>query len=84
MKEFGETIFLSDKSVLYCKICDIKVNAEKIFTVIQHIKTVKHIQNINLQQLKLIKNQQLVSTSFTKKKKTYAKRCCQPMYLFIN
>jgi len=53
VKEFGETIFSSDKSVLYCKMCDIKVSAEKRFTVIQHLKTAKHIQNISRQQLKL-------------------------------
>lgn len=67
VKEFGETIFSADKSVLYCKICDIKVNAVKRFTVIQHLKTAKHIQGINRQELKSNKTQQLVSNSFTKK-----------------
>lgn len=58
VNEFGNTIFLADKSVLHCKICYIKVSAEKRFTVIHHIiKTVKHIQRINRQQLlKLTKN----------------------------
>ncbi|KAL4113266.1 hypothetical protein QTP88_016925 [Uroleucon formosanum] len=67
VKEFGETIFLADNSVLFCKICDIKVSSEKRFTVIQHIKTSKHIQGLNRLQLKSTKTQQLVSTSFSKK-----------------
>jgi len=67
VKEFGETIFLADKFVLFCKICDIKVSAEKIFTVIQHIKTAKHIQGLNRLHLKPTKTQLLVSTSFSEK-----------------
>lgn len=41
VKEFGKTIFLADKSSLYCKTCVVKVSAEKIFTAIQHVKTAK-------------------------------------------
>ncbi|XP_050531050.1 uncharacterized protein LOC126899859 [Daktulosphaira vitifoliae] len=78
VKEFGEIIFSADKSVLFCKICDIKVSAEKRFTVIQHIKTAKHIQGLYWQQLKPKKTQQLVSTSFTKKN-DFNKDLCKAM-----
>jgi len=47
VKEFGNTIFVVDLSVLYCKRCDIKISAKKIFIIIHHIKTAKHIQSIN-------------------------------------
>jgi len=86
VKEFGETIFLADKSVLFCKICDIKVSAEKRFTVIQHIKTAKHIQGLNrlLNQLKLSYLYPRLSPRKTISMKTYVKRCYQPIYLCTN
>lgn len=41
--EFGENTFSFDGVILFCKICKIKVNSNKRFTVIQHLKTKKHI-----------------------------------------
>jgi glutamine synthetase len=64
--------------IVYCKICDIKVNAEKRFTVIQHVKTAKHIQGINRQELKSNKTQQFVSNSL-KKKNDFIKDLCKAM-----
>ncbi|XP_060845634.1 uncharacterized protein LOC132925241 [Rhopalosiphum padi] len=43
------------------------LSSEKRFTVIQHIKTAKHIQGLNRLQLKPTKTQLLASTSFSKK-----------------
>lgn len=42
--EFGENTFSFDGITLFCKICDIKVNSKKRFTVVQHLKTKKHIR----------------------------------------
>jgi hypothetical protein len=42
LKQFGEDTFATDDIMLYCKICKVKVSADKKFTVIQHIKTNKH------------------------------------------
>ena len=39
---FGEESFSTDGSVLYCKKCEVKVNTDQKFLVIQHIKTIKH------------------------------------------
>lgn len=46
VSEFGEDIFTTDGTILYCKICDVKVSAEKKFTVNQHIARDKHINGI--------------------------------------
>lgn len=54
VKELSKTIFSTDKSILYCKLCDIKISAKKRFTVLQHVKTTQHIEGINRQQLKSI------------------------------
>lgn len=59
VREFGDNIFTTDGTVLYCKICDIKVSSEKKFNVSQHIARDKHI--IGLEK----KNQQKISTTQT-------------------
>jgi len=44
-------IISTDGLVLFCLICNIKVNGEKRFTVIQHLSTGKHksaVQRTNL------------------------------------
>jgi len=38
--------FTIDKSVLFCKICETKVNSDKKFNVSQHIKSDKHIKGL--------------------------------------
>lgn len=35
--EFGENVFSTDGNILFCKICETKVNGNKRFTVIQHL-----------------------------------------------
>jgi hypothetical protein len=39
---FGDDIFSTDGDILYCKMCDTKVAAEKIFMVQQHFNHDKH------------------------------------------
>jgi len=46
VSEFGDNIFTTDGTVLYCTICNIKVSAEKKFTVNQHVARGKHILGI--------------------------------------
>ncbi|XP_025419618.1 uncharacterized protein LOC112689951 isoform X3 [Sipha flava] len=43
---YGPKIFLIDKSVLFCKICEVKVSSDKKFNVSQHIKSDKHIKGL--------------------------------------
>jgi hypothetical protein len=42
VKEFGEKYFTTDGVILFCKLCEVKVRAEKRFTVQQHCNTAKH------------------------------------------
>jgi hypothetical protein len=41
VKEFGEKYFTTDGVILFCKLCEVKVTAEKRFTVQQHCNTTK-------------------------------------------
>jgi hypothetical protein len=47
VKEFGEKYFTTDGIILFCKLCEGKVTAEKHFTVQQHCNTAKHKSCIN-------------------------------------
>ena len=42
VKEFGEKYFTADGKIFFCKLCEVKVTAEKRFTVQQHCNTAKH------------------------------------------
>jgi hypothetical protein len=47
VKEFGEKYFTADGIILFCKLCEVKVTAEKRFTVEQHCNTAKHKSCVN-------------------------------------
>ena len=47
VKEFGEKYFTTDRKILFCKLCEVKVTAEKRFTVQQHCTTAKHKSCVN-------------------------------------
>jgi hypothetical protein len=47
VKEFGEKYFTTDGIILFCKLCEVKVTAEKRFTVQQHCNTAKHKSCVN-------------------------------------
>jgi hypothetical protein len=49
--EFGNDIFSIDGGILYCKMCDTKVPAEKRLTV-QHIGRDKHIRAVQISNKK--------------------------------
>ena len=47
VKEFGEIYFTTDGMILFCKLCAVKVTAEKRFTAQQHCNTAKHKSCVN-------------------------------------
>jgi hypothetical protein len=47
VKEFGEKYFTTDEIILFCKLCKVKVTAEKRFKVQQHRNTDKHKSCVN-------------------------------------
>jgi len=61
VKEFGEHVLTTDGSILYCKLCEVKVGSERRFTVEQHMNTAKHIR-LSKQKEKNDK-QQLISNT---------------------
>lgn len=71
VKEFGEKVFSSDGSVLFCKFCEVRVAA-------QHLKTNKHIRALNRHQnATTLKVQQQVT--LCPKKSTFSKDLCQAL-----
>lgn len=55
--------FKSDNNILFCNKCQIKVNADKKFQVLQHRKTTKHLENIE-NRTSNNQSQALIPTSF--------------------
>ncbi|KAE9522338.1 hypothetical protein AGLY_017284 [Aphis glycines] len=72
VKEFGEDIFSCDNAVLFCKVCGIKVSAEKKYNIQQHIARGKHIQQFNIRnQQEKPKSQVLVTDETTDVEERY-------------
>ena len=44
--KFGKDIFSTDRTVLFCKICEVKVAADRKFTVEQHVSRIKYINGL--------------------------------------
>jgi hypothetical protein len=66
--EFSEYIFSFDGVVLFCKMCEIKVNSDKRFFVTQHLKTEKHTRAANRQAKKKNSSMRpLITTSSSRK-----------------
>lgn len=56
VQEFGHNIFSTDGPVLFCKICNVKVTAEKRFAVQRHLSTDEHINGVERSKLQNEKN----------------------------
>ena len=52
VNEFGADIFSTDGTILYCKVCEVRVSAEKKFTIQQHVATNKHIVGVQKKTIK--------------------------------
>jgi len=46
VSEFGADVFSTDGLVLFCKVCEVKVAADKKYTIQQHITRDKHLRGI--------------------------------------
>jgi hypothetical protein len=44
VQELGENIFSTYGNILFCKVCEVKVAAEKKFTMTQHMSRDKHLR----------------------------------------
>lgn len=77
--EFGENIFACDGGIIFCKVCEIKVNSVKRFTVTQHLKTDKHIRAVHRRNENKSKFQQLLPN--IPDKSMFAKDLCNTLLL---
>lgn len=80
VSEYGDDIFSTDGKILFCKMCEIKVAAERKFTVVQHVGREKHIRAVQLASKKKSTQLLLQEAIFTKgnkssdfQKKTFVK-----------
>jgi len=48
--EFGENVFSSDGIILFCKLCETKINTDRRYLVTQHFKTEKHNSAVKRKQ----------------------------------
>lgn len=46
VSEFGADVFSTDGLVLFCKVCEVKVAADKKYTIQQHTTRDKHLRGI--------------------------------------
>lgn len=78
VSEFGSKILSTDGFVLFCKVCELKINFEKKFNVSQHIRTEKHVKSAKHQKDQVQrKSQQLLTNQPTKSE--FNKDLCEAM-----
>jgi hypothetical protein len=51
VNHFGREVFSTDSIVLFCKICEVKLAADKKFTIEQHISRKKHVNGVELKKI---------------------------------
>ncbi|PSN30719.1 hypothetical protein C0J52_22188 [Blattella germanica] len=76
--EFGEEVFSNDGRVLFCKVCEIKVAADKQFTVQQHIGREKYLKGfkiLNKRKVSQLLLKQTASTSNSKSSLFFKESC---------
>lgn len=83
VREFGDKHFSTDGNILFCKLCEVEVEAKKRFNVQQHCSTAKYKSNLfrnvaseNRQQLLFEK---ISSSSNTSKMSDFNKDLCKMM-----
>lgn len=79
VSEFGSDIFSTDGYILFCKICDVKVAADKKFTVEQHVSRQKHIHGIERKNLQTEKSKNQSLLTQPSRKCTFNYDLCQAL-----
>ncbi|KAJ4436279.1 hypothetical protein ANN_18910 [Periplaneta americana] len=61
ISQYGEKVFSTDGEILYCKICDVRVGAERKSSVGQHVNREKHKRGLQrIQDEKQVVQQMLL------------------------
>jgi len=58
----GNQFFLTDGSVLFCKVCEVRVAAEKKFTVTQHVSREEYLRSLKIKKNRKSEVQTLFNT----------------------
>lgn len=78
--EFGDDVFSSDGSILFCKFCETKISTDRRYLVTQHLKTEKHkVAKKRKQHQMKNKSQQLVFTALSSKKSSFNHDLCHTL-----
>lgn len=64
IKKTFKNVFRSDDSVLFCLVCNDKVNARQMSQVTQHLKTIEHLNAIKRRERNGVSNSQSLLTAF--------------------
>lgn len=80
VSEFGGNVFSVDSRVLFCKYCETKIDSERRSSVIQHLKTEKHLRSVKRKEdQKDTKCQQLLTQDLSSKKSHFNMDLCKAM-----
>jgi hypothetical protein len=80
VSEFGKNVFSIDTRVLFCKYCITKVDSERRSSVIQHLKTEKHLRSVKRKEnQQKTKCQQLLTNDLPSKKSKFNLDLCKAM-----
>lgn len=79
ISEFGDNVFSADGRILFCKVCELKVEYERRSSVIQHIKTGKHVKMIKRNEIVKTNTQQLITQTNTTKKSSFNMELCRAL-----
>lgn len=76
---FGKDVFSTDNVVLFCELCEVKVDPERRSSITQHIRTEKHRRAIDRQLNQKTKNSQPLLINLTSKKSNFNMDLCRAL-----
>lgn len=76
ISECGVAEFSADGIILFCKVCELKVEYERRSSVIQHIKTGKHVKMIKRKEMLKTRTQQMITQTNVTKKSSFNMDLC--------
>lgn len=79
ISEFGKDVFSTDNVVLFCELCEVKVDPERRSSITQHIRTEKHHRAIDRQLNQKTNNSQPLLTNLTSKKSNFNMDLCRAL-----
>lgn len=77
VSRYGEKVFSTDGNILFCKLCEVRVAAEKKFTIDQHVKREKHIRGLQLLEGKKTTHQMLLGQACSSSGSPFFEELCE-------